>query len=176
MPSTLVLFEQVETSTNQMNPEFSNFSSLLVHCLDLLHAGQNQRALSIVDEYLSDPRAANTQVNFWSEYSIHQSMGFKALALEGLDSDSALQANIDQAAYCSERLKYWLDATASAHAIAAISHFKVGRLTEGRLASQEAVRISGFTGKIDGLVEEAATLERESFGLEEGDEVRPKGD
>lgn len=159
-----------------MNPEFSNFSSLLVHCLDLLHAGENQRALSVVDEYLSDPRAAHTHAEFWSEYSIHQSLGFKSLALEGLDSDSALQAKINQAAYCADRLQYWLDATASAHAIVAISHFEEGRVAEGRLAAREAVRISGFTGKIDGLVAEAAALDRESSGLEEGAEVPSTGD
>ena len=62
--------------------QFQSFRDLLLHCLKCHDNGDSQQALTLIDEYLGDPRAERPPEGFWSEYNVQQALGFRVAFTE----------------------------------------------------------------------------------------------
>jgi hypothetical protein len=142
--------------------QFQSFRDLLLHCLKCHDSGDSQQALTLVDEYLGDPRAKRPPEGFWSEYYVQQALGFRVAFTEKVAPASALSAEERHLAFCRHQLAYWLSAAADSSARSALVRFKAGDVQGGRAAAEEAVRLAGGLGQLSATVAKAAEEARKA--------------
>jgi hypothetical protein len=139
-----------------MNSQFQTFRELLLHCLECHDNGDSQRALALIDEFLSAPQASHPADQFWSEYNVQQALGFRVAFMEKVDPSAAPAAEERHLAFCKEQLRYWLSAAADSSARFAVARFREGEVAEGHKAASEAARLAGALGLISVTVAQAA--------------------
>ena len=139
-----------------MSSQFQTFRELLLHCLKCHDNGDSQRALMLIDEYLSAPEASRPAEQYWSEYNVQQALGFRTAFIEKIKPFDAPAAEERHLTFCNEQLHYWLSAAADSSARLAVTRFREGRITEGHKAASDAARLAGALGLISATVAQAA--------------------
>jgi hypothetical protein len=84
--------------------QFQSFRDLLLHCLKCHDSGDSQQALTLIDEYLGDPRAERPPQVFWSEYNVQQALGFRVAFTEKVAPASASSAEERHLAFCRHQV------------------------------------------------------------------------
>lgn len=137
-----------------------SFQELLTFCLKCHDSGDSQRALALIDEYLSDSRARRPHDSFWSDYNVQQALGFRVAFIERLDSPAKVVAEERHLGFCTAQLQYWLSAAADSSARLALARIRESDLEGGCEAAKEAVRLAGTLGLVSATVAEAAAEAR----------------
>jgi hypothetical protein len=136
--------------------DFNTFRELLLYCMQCRDSGKSQEALTLIEEYLCDPRAERVPDSLWAEYNIQQALGFRVAFLENVDSSAALAAEERHLAFCKHQLQYWVSSAADSAARLSLSRFQTGDASGGREAAREAAQLAGTAGHISVTVAQAA--------------------
>jgi hypothetical protein len=136
--------------------QFQSFRELLLHCLKCHDSGDSQQALTLIDEYLGDPRAERPAEAYWSEYNVQQALGFRVAFTDKVAPALAPEAEVRHRAFCRRQLDYWLSAAADSAGRLALARFSTGDAEGGRAAAEEAIRLAGALGQLSATVAQAA--------------------